>query len=88
MTLLGNNWLLASFSATLISASYWPLMPSWPWLMLIVVAIFIIIVRKTCRYLLGVTIALLIAISAGNHYAMASKDPISGRGEYYHKWRR
>ncbi|NVC63675.1 DNA internalization-related competence protein ComEC/Rec2 [Vibrio sp. 05-20-BW147] len=66
MTLLGNNWLLASFSATLISASYWPLMPSWPWLMLIVVAIFIIIVRKTCRYLLGVTIALLIAISAGN----------------------
>ncbi|MCU8456996.1 ComEC/Rec2 family competence protein, partial [Vibrio vulnificus] len=34
--------------------------------MLIVVAIFIIIVRKTCRYLLGMTIALLIAISAGN----------------------
>ncbi|KJR39725.1 DNA internalization-related competence protein ComEC/Rec2 [Vibrio navarrensis] len=66
MTLLGNNWFLASFSATLISANYWPIMPSWRWLLLIVIAILLIMRLKRWRSSLGIGLALVVAICSGN----------------------
>lgn len=66
MTLFSNNWFLASFSATLISASYWPSMPSWSWLVIMTVAIVFILVCKMYHYFLGIALAISVAILAGN----------------------
>ncbi|MDE1214539.1 DNA internalization-related competence protein ComEC/Rec2 [Vibrio aestuarianus] len=66
MTLISNYWTLASFSLTIISASYWPLMPDWKWAIPFILTFILSIGSKKLRLLSGISVALLVIFTNGN----------------------
>ncbi|WP_026027181.1 DNA internalization-related competence protein ComEC/Rec2 [Vibrio ordalii] len=66
MTLLSNYWTLASFSLTAISASYWPWMPDWKWIMPLFAILILSVGYRKLRFLSGVTMALMVIVISGN----------------------
>lgn len=66
MTLLSNYWSFISFSITVLSAPYWPWMPSWGWAWLCLIFMGLLGYHRACRKFLGFVVAILIIVLQGN----------------------
>ncbi|WP_176466010.1 DNA internalization-related competence protein ComEC/Rec2 [Vibrio metoecus] len=66
MTLLSNYWSLISFSITLLSAPYWPWMPTWGWAWFCLILIGVLSYYRACRKLLGFALAIFTVVCHGN----------------------
>ncbi|EGA71868.1 ComEC/rec2 family protein [Vibrio sinaloensis DSM 21326] len=66
MALLLNYWTLASFSIVIVSASQWPAMPTWHWIVPCIGALFIAVNVRALRTLLGPCCACVVILAHGN----------------------
>lgn len=66
MTLLSNYWSFISFSITVLSAPYWPWMPSWGWAWLCLIFMGLLGYHRAGRKFLGFVVAILIIVLQGN----------------------
>ncbi|EOU2518924.1 DNA internalization-related competence protein ComEC/Rec2 [Vibrio cholerae] len=66
MTLLSNYWSLISFSITVLSAPYWPWMPSWGWAWLCLIVMVLLGYHRVGRQFLGFVAAILTIVLQGN----------------------
>lgn len=66
MTLLTNYWSFISFSITVLSAPYWPWMPSWGWAWLCLIFMGLLGYHRAGRKFLGFVVAILIIVLQGN----------------------
>ncbi|WP_430472237.1 DNA internalization-related competence protein ComEC/Rec2 [Vibrio misgurnus] len=66
MTLLSNYWSLMAFSLTMLSAPYWPWMPTWGWAWFCLMICGLCIYYRICRQWLGLGLAILTIVLHGN----------------------
>lgn len=66
MTLLSNYWSLISFSITVLSAPYWPWMPTWGWAWFCLILTGLLGYHRTSRKFLGFALAILTIVLHGN----------------------
>ncbi|MDN3684488.1 hypothetical protein QW180_16465 [Vibrio sinaloensis] len=66
MALLLNYWTLASFSIVIASASQWPVMPTWHWIVPCIGALLIAVNVRALRPLLGPCCACVVILAHGN----------------------
>ncbi len=61
-----NTWFLISFAATVVSASFWPVMPHWVWAPLMLLLLIASIKYSVFRSARGPVTALILVICLGN----------------------
>ncbi|MEZ9338001.1 DNA internalization-related competence protein ComEC/Rec2 [Vibrio splendidus] len=61
-----NTWFLISFAATVVSASFWPVMPHWVWAPLMLLLLLASTQYSVFRSARGLATALILVISLGN----------------------
>ncbi|WP_242536130.1 DNA internalization-related competence protein ComEC/Rec2 [Vibrio sp. Vb2880] len=66
MTLYSNYWMLISFSLTVLSAPYWPRMPSWDFAFICLVALMGAVLVTRLRGWGGIAFAVLVIVTHGN----------------------
>ncbi|EEY98397.1 predicted hydrolase of the metallo-beta-lactamase superfamily [Vibrio sp. RC586] len=66
MTLLSNYWSLISFSITVLSAPYWPWMPTWGWAWLCLFFTGLLGYYRATRKFLGFALAIFTIVLHGN----------------------
>lgn len=66
MALLLNYWTLASFSIIIISATQWPFMPDWLWIIACIGALFVALSIKALRLFVGPCCACVVILAHGN----------------------
>ncbi len=66
MTLYLNYWTLVSFCLMTITAPYWPVLPSWPALIVCLAVLLLSVQYRKVRCLLGLVFACIVIILHGN----------------------
>nr|WP_102413497.1 DNA internalization-related competence protein ComEC/Rec2 [Vibrio lentus]PMI91099.1 DNA internalization-related competence protein ComEC/Rec2 [Vibrio lentus] len=61
-----NTWFLISFAATVVSASFWSVMPHWVWAPLMLLLLFTLIKYSVFRFARGPVTALILVTCLGN----------------------
>ncbi len=64
--MFNTSWFLISFAATVVSASFWPVMPHWVWAPLMLLLLFALIKYSVFLCARGPVITLILVICLGN----------------------